>query len=149
LGTLDGSDLRYSARLSTLMSIRVPEDLTARERWIASKRIGRLDMDFIHDLHYRLFAAYARLGFNDHSWFPDADLDQLISAGEKEIADLQSDLSKAELSLQDAAVSGRTGGEQQRREEIRSKKQLLAERKNDLSPYLAERERRALTTKGR
>lgn len=146
LGTLDGTNARYAARLAMLVSIQVPINTVAREQWIASKRIGRLHIDFIHDLHFRMFATYARLGFDDHTWFPDVDLAMLISAGEKEIADLQGEIASAELAYREQESEGRAPAKQQL-EQIEKKKHSLIELKSELEPYRAENQRRVSSKK--
>lgn len=146
LGTLDESNARYAARLAMLVSIRVPIDTAAREQWIASKRIGRLHIDFVHDLHFRLFATYARLGFDDHTWFPDVDLAMLIAAGEKEVADLQGEIASAELAYREQESEGRAPAKQQL-EQIEKKKQSLVALQSELAPYIAENQRRLSSKK--
>lgn len=146
LGPLDESNARYTARLATLVSIRVPADTAVRQQWIAARRVGRLHIDFIHDLHFRLFAAYARLGFDDHAWFPDADLAMLISAGQREVAELQSAIASAELAYQEQESEGRVPAKQQQ-EQIAKKKHSLAELQDKLAPYIAEHQHRLSSKK--
>lgn len=141
LGPLDDTNVRFAAHLGTLACIRVPTEKTTRQNWIASKRVWSLHMDFIHDLHFRLFATYARLGFDDHSWYPDSDLEQLILAGEGEVAGLQREIIEEELQLSQNEGDGNVVSPK-RRESLESKKAKLEEAKKELQPYLDERARR-------
>jgi hypothetical protein len=73
LGTLEASNRRFAAQLSTLSTIQVPVKSEERAAWIKERRVWRLHDDFVKDLHLRLFTAFARLGFDDETWFVDAD----------------------------------------------------------------------------
>lgn len=146
LGPLDETKVRYGARLGTLASIRLPRDEGARATWVAAKRVWSLDRAFIHDLHFRLFASYSRLGFDDHAWFPDPDLDLLISAGEAELAGLQKEASEAEVAYAQNEADGRASKPQQAG--VEKKRESVAALQDRLAPYLAERETRRQNTKG-
>jgi hypothetical protein len=139
LGELPGKTGRYCAKLDSFHDIRIPTDPVERTEFLQTCRIGRLDRDFVNDLHERLFRAFASLGFDDVKWFSDDDLKLLINAGRVELA-------KAE-------------GEKNSQELVNSKKQFIGKGaipegacnvaaakvetvKKKLAPFIAESDRR-------
>jgi hypothetical protein len=48
-------------------TVQVPKEGTSeRQAFLASARIALLSKEFAHDLHLRIFRAFASLGFDDH-----------------------------------------------------------------------------------
>lgn len=90
LGQLEGEKGSFSARLDSLHTIELPVEPGARQPFVASVRVACLDAAFAHDLHQRLFRAFASLGFDDDAWYPTADLDVLVALGERDLANAQS-----------------------------------------------------------
>jgi hypothetical protein len=90
----DLGDGRFRANLDSLHTIKVPNDvqLTA---FLQRGRIGRLAQDFVRDLHIRAFRAFASLGFDDHRWMTDEDLNWLVQTARKEFAELEAQLAGA------------------------------------------------------
>ncbi len=91
LGQITGETGSYCARLDMLHTVQLPP-AAHLDHFLSSRRIGRLAADFARDLHARIFVAFSRLGFSDHSWFADGDLDHIIAVGTAESSKLQSEL---------------------------------------------------------
>lgn len=143
LGPLkSGATARYCADLSTLSTVLIPEKEPERTEWVTKRRVGRLATDFLRDLHLRLFFTYARLGFDDLAWLPDADLDLLIKNGEREIRYHRSQAER----FKDANESLELWGQQGSRAELKKHEELAQSVESALKPYLEERERRRQTT---
>ena len=142
LGDLEmGSGKRFAADLSALSTMQVPTDAEIRSAWVKDHRIWRLDIEFARDLHVRLFNTIARLGFDDHGWFADPDLDIIITDGEKEVAQLQTALSDAQRAVQSRQANG-DNIQKDLSDQVTQKEIAVADAKEQLAPYLAERERR-------
>lgn len=140
LGELPGSKRRYVARLDSLHTIKLPAD---RQAFIAKHRTHRLDPAFLSDLHARIFAAFAPLGFDDHAWLSDDDLQLIISTGASEVASLRSELSAAEHELNQLQVQEQT---EKRvdvcRARIANLRTAVDKAELELRPYEAESQRR-------
>jgi len=107
LGNLDsGSPKRYAADLGALATIEVPLESDARRVWIDDHRAWALDVEFARDLHARLFNSYARLGFDDHSWFADPDLEVLVTDGRLQVSAAETALAEAKRALQEKQAIG-------------------------------------------
>ena len=108
LGQLPGKEAegRYAARLDSIHTIEVPQRPEVRLKFIAKHRFARLQGDFKRDLHTRLFQAFASLGFEDISWFSDADLHYLVEVGRTELAVLNSEKERIAASSQADGGSG-------------------------------------------
>jgi hypothetical protein len=102
LGQLPGkeSDGRYAARLDSIHTIEIPQKPDLRTAFIEKHRFAKLHIDFQRDLHTRVFQAFATLGFEDITWFSDADLNYLVEVGKAEIGVLQSEKVRLEASSQ-------------------------------------------------
>lgn len=96
LGQIDGYDGCFCARFNSLHTIQIPTD---RRAFLTLNRIARLHADFTHDLHLRLFRAFASLGFEDQGWYPTADLRAVVAVADKDLAAVQAELSKTEAAL--------------------------------------------------
>ena len=94
LGQIPGTSGRFAARLDLLHTIRLPPSNSERQSFVDSKRIGALHPDFVRDLHVRLFRAVATLGFDDHGWLSDSDLEWVVDKA-------KADLLKARAEAQD------------------------------------------------
>ncbi|MFO0640995.1 MAG: hypothetical protein U0183_17365 [Polyangiaceae bacterium] len=140
LGELPGSKKRYVARLDSLHTIKLPAD---RQAYIAKHRKFRLDPAFLSDLHARIFAAFAPLGFDDHAWLSDDDLRLVIGTGVAELAGLRSELSAAEHELDQLLVQEQS---EKRLDPCRAKvdnlRKSVAKAELALLPYEAESQKR-------
>ena len=142
LGDLEeGTGKRFAADLSAFSTLQVPSDSTLRTTWINQHRIWRLDIEFARDLHLRVFNGVARLGFDDHAWFADPDLEIMITEGRKEVSVLQIAVADAERAVQTKEANNDTVSKKML-EEVESRRRDLKEAEDQLAPYLAERERR-------
>jgi hypothetical protein len=90
LGQIPNMSGRYAARFDLLHTIRVPPTGTERQSFVDRSRIAVLHRDFARDLHVRVFRAIASLGFDDHRWLSDSDLEWLVDSGRAELLKAQS-----------------------------------------------------------
>jgi hypothetical protein len=97
LGQLPGMSGRFAARLDLLHTIQLPPSGSERQSFVDARRIAVLHPDFARDLHVRLFRAVATLGFDDHGWLSDSDLEWLVESG-------KADLLKAQTKVQELRV---------------------------------------------
>jgi hypothetical protein len=98
LGQIPGHQGRFAARLDSLHTIQIPAEPEQRA-FTDSKRIGHLHIEFIRDLHTRIFRAFATLGFDDHRWMSTNDLNWLVSRGRREVHDAEGAVENARTSL--------------------------------------------------
>jgi hypothetical protein len=140
LGQLPGYEGRYGARLDSLHTFELPEDGPTLRLFTDQKRIGKLHIDFVRDLHLRVFRAFASLGFDDHRWLSTEDLQWLVSRGRSEVNSAEADVRGAETALHSAQAQGfRSANEQQTLEKaVESARRSLTERRTRLAPYEAE-----------
>jgi hypothetical protein len=89
-----------------------------------------------------VFNSVARLGFDDHAWFADPDLDIMITEGQKELAQLGIALADAQRAAQAKEASGETVPKQML-EQVEAKAKEVKEAEEQLAPYLAEKAKRA------
>jgi hypothetical protein len=107
LGELQsGSSDRYAAKFDRLFTIKVPEAKEERAAYLKKHRRSSLTMEFIHDLHQRLFRAFASLGFDDEGWFTDADLNLIRTFGESRLRSLDAEVATARTRLEIVKTSG-------------------------------------------
>jgi hypothetical protein len=137
----DDGNKRFAAQLGTLCSIQVPTETIEREKWLHDHRIWRLQEEFLHDLHTRMFLTFARLGFDDYAWFADVDLSIMITEGEAEVASIQAEVSAAEQAVQAREANNQEVAEAARKT-VESKRKALQKAQDALKPYLEERKRR-------
>lgn len=102
LGQLPGkeSEGRYAARLDSIHTIEIPLKPDLRTAFIVKHRFAKLHIDFQRDLHSRLFQSFATLGFEDISWFSNADLNFLVEMGKAEAKVLQSEKERLQAAMQ-------------------------------------------------
>lgn len=145
LGTLDAnSTRRYAAQLTTLSTVQVPQEPSQRHQWILERRAWRLSGDFVRDLHTRLILTFTRLGFEDDSWYSDADLDIMINTGEGELVHHQGQLLLAQQAVQRDEALNKTVSKQQY-QALEVKKSAVADAEAKVKPYQDEREKRSGT----
>lgn len=138
LGQLPSFAGRYCARFDSLFSIDVPKDVEARAQFARERRVGSLNGEFVRDLHIRIFAAFASLGFDDHGWLSDEDLNWLVTTG-------QADADKVRLDLQQkrAEKAGRDAeGKQVKVGEIERQEAKLVEIESKIQPFVEQFESR-------
>jgi hypothetical protein len=143
LGQVPGYEGRFGARLDSLHTIQIPQESEQRA-FTDQKRVGRLHIDFIRDLHTRLFRAFATLGFDDHRWMSTQDLNWMVSRGRQEILDARSALESVRTALHAAEAQGiRHQSERQKLEAtIANAQTKLDDLVAQVTPYEAELESR-------
>lgn len=144
LGQLDGQRGSFCARLDSLHTIEVPEAEALRRKYVADRRVAQLDPAFARDLHGRLFRAFASLGFDDHAWYSTADLEVLVTLGEKAVAIAESEYSGAKARmLAGQSQAYNKPGEEKGLENAVEKQRLAVEKvKAELQPLKDELTRR-------
>ena len=143
LGTLEtGSPKRFAADLSALSTVQVPKEEDARAQWVKKHRVARLDVDFARDLHVRLFNTIARLGFDDHGWYADADLAIMITEGKKQLQEAELAFTEAEQAVQQKEAKGETVAKGLR-ENLEGRRAEVVTATKELQPYVDEQARRA------
>lgn len=85
LGQIPGKEGQFCARLDSLHTIQIPAIPARLEGFLRDRRAARLQIDFVRDLHLRIFRAFASLGFDDVSWFSTQDLELLVNKGREEL----------------------------------------------------------------
>lgn len=137
----DGATRRFAAQLTTLCTARVPTESGERKSWVNARRVGRLHVEFLRDLHTRLLLTFTRLGFDDYEWYSDADLDVMITAGEAEILHLRTELVASEQAVQHRQAADKPLPKDQK-DNVERKRGDVAKAEKSLKPYLDERDRR-------
>jgi len=94
------SEGRYAARLDSIHTIEIPQKPELRTAFTDKHRFAKLHIDFQRDLHTRVFQAFSMLGFEDVSWFSDADLNFLVKTGKEEAKGYQSDKERLRAAIQ-------------------------------------------------
>jgi hypothetical protein len=112
-----------------------------RIEWIKSHRAWRLQVDFARDLHVRLFNSFARLGFDDHGWYADADLAIMVTEGQKQLHEAEVSLDEAQQAVQQKEAKSEPVPGDMRKNIERRRADVEAARK-ELQPYLDEQQRR-------
>jgi len=138
LGQLPGTTGRFCARLDSLHTIEVPEDLGRRAQFLAACRVATLHPDFARDLHLRLFGAFASLGFDDAGWPSTEDLQWLVMQG-------QADVAAAVLAVRqlEALQSARAAeGSQFKETDLENARRRLEQIRQRVTPYEQELARR-------
>jgi len=106
LGQLPGKQGRFCARFDALFTVQLPPEQEQRRAFLRSHRVGRLNPDFARDVHVRLFAAFASLGFDDERWLSTEDLKWLVSQGEADTKKLEAELARAESQVRSREAAG-------------------------------------------
>ena len=107
IGPVVSDGPRFAADLRTPFVIKIPPEGSQRDSWISSNRLARIDDDFIDHLHSRIFASFARKGFDDHEWLPDADLRLLVIHAESEETALEAEEKAARAEAERENAAGR------------------------------------------
>jgi hypothetical protein len=143
LGQIPGHEGRFGVRLDSLHTIQIPAEAEQRA-FTDAKRIGRLHIDFVRDLHTRIFRAVATLGFDDHRWMSTQDLSWMVARGRSEIHDAQSAVEAAECAVHSARARGfRNEGERRQLEKaLKDAQTALDELRPKLTPFEEELTRR-------
>jgi hypothetical protein len=142
LGQLPGLTGRFCARLDSLHPIEIPADPSVRQKFLNERRAATLHPDFARDLHVRLFNTFANLGFDDHRWFSDQDLEWLVSQG-------SADLSAAEQvvnQLRALKASRLAEGKQFAESELANAEKKFVDLRAQVVPYRDELTRRQAQT---
>ena len=135
LGQLPGkeSEGRYAARLDSIHTIEIPQKPELRTAFIDKHRFAKLHIDFQRDLHTRLFQSFATLGFEDISWFADADLNFLVEMGKAEAKVHQLEKERLQAAMQ---ADGGKGNE------MKSIDNKIAALERRIKPYQDELDKR-------
>lgn len=146
LGNISGNETRYCARFDFICSICVPQGPEERAHWIAKHRVARLEEQFIRALPVRIFNAIARVGYDDHKWFPDADMTWLLSQGEKHRAKAEAELADAKTQLQNAMAVDPQNAQKiaSLQQKVTKSEEKLGKVSEKIAPYAVESERRNL-----
>ncbi|HEX3657041.1 MAG TPA: hypothetical protein VHV55_14600 [Pirellulales bacterium] len=142
LGAIPGAAPgRYYANFDSIHTLALPDPDSAK-----AYRIATLEPDFQRDLHFRLFGAFARLGFDDHGWLTDQDLDWLLAIGEHEVAKKTTELAEVRAALASQHASGAVVAKAKEHEGRAKRRDALQAEINTLElklqPYRAEHARR-------
>jgi len=141
IGQIPEKQGRFCARLDSLHTIEIPTAADALRDFVRTSRTARLQIDFIRDLHSRVFRAFASLGFDDYSWFCTDDLQLLVDKGQAEIF-----TAKAELQERKTAKGKKEfAGNQYPEAEMKEAERKVVELEERVKPYLAELGKRTLT----
>ncbi len=131
---------RYYAHLDSFHTVVKP-DAPALAAYLRENRVATLADDFRRDLHLRVLACVANLGFGDHGWLADQDLQWLVEAGEAELLSKRSALAEEKCMLAGLQASGhfKTPGEEEGRQKAIAKKQEeLDAFEREVSPFQTE-----------
>jgi hypothetical protein len=142
LGGLAGKPGRFVAQLDLITPFRVPpnDQLSA---WVKEHRLGRLSPDFLRALPVRVHGSIARVGFDDHDWYSNEDLELLVLAGRAAIA--KTDAAIAARSTKRAVLGATKGDPHESKQESKLQEAALAKRTRlaeQLKPLSDELERR-------
>lgn len=137
LGQLPNRQGRFCARLDSLHTVQVPTDSAVRDEFL-QKRIASLHPDFVRDLHCRIFNAFASLGFNDHTWPSDEDLDWIVKQGLADIANAEAVAQELRAQKASRTAEGKMFSEK----ELTNAETKLADLRKAVAPFEAEQQRR-------
>ena len=123
-----------------MATIGVPEGAAARTQWVKELRIAHLTFEHLRAMHIRLLRTYSMEGYSDLEWWPDLDLQILVSHGEGQIARLKNEIASSE---RDLAFPGKQKREEKGRADKLKKKQAeLSALSKKIQPYIDEAKRR-------
>jgi hypothetical protein len=138
LGEIDSYDGRFVARLDSFHTVKFPSEPTVLFEFVRDNRVGRLHVDFIRDLHLRIFRAFASLGFDDFGWFSDKDLNLAVSRGQADLAAAEAEVHGAQASMHAQEFANRPADEKR----LGNAESSLNKIKKSLEPLLREQEKR-------
>jgi hypothetical protein len=145
LGQIPGYDGSFCGRFDSLHSIQIPRSGTAeRQAFLASARIASLNQEFAHDLHLRIFRAFASLGFDDHRWFSSDDLRALVAVADRDEAKHNADLLtvRARLKLGESQGFHHESEKKKLEKEGTRLEEVLAKLREQIAPFRGELARR-------
>lgn len=105
LGELPGATGKFAARFDSIHQIEIPAEASELHQFVKAKRIGKLNSDFLRDLHVRHFKAFTSMGFDDIKWHTTDDLKWITQSLESELAQAQLVLSDQEKNVSASAFS--------------------------------------------
>jgi hypothetical protein len=141
LGEFDGDPhSRYFATFERLYTIEIPVG-PQRLEYLKSHRVYALDQAFAHDMHQRLFRAFASLGFDDHAWWSPADFEILMKRADADVAALTAEVNKANSELDVVRLSDpkQAVGKEKA---LENRRKALVDLKERVEPFEVERRRR-------
>ncbi len=99
----ESGDVRLVAHLESLVTVKLPDE-GRLEEFIRRTRVARLDVEFRAALPTRIFSAFCRGVFDDHSWLSTPDLALVVAIGQKLEAEIKAEveLAKEDLGAQRA-----------------------------------------------
>ncbi|MHC4400544.1 MAG: hypothetical protein ACYTG0_12785 [Planctomycetota bacterium] len=136
-----GQSGRFFARFDSLHTVKMPDSDTLAAL-LPRHRVATLADEFRRDLHRRIFSAFAALGFDDYAWYSDQDLDWVISAGQKELSDLRSEIRGREEQIHKNVSSGQADQNKKIKSEVENLKSKSQKVENELAKYERERAKR-------
>jgi hypothetical protein len=113
-------------------------DAAGLAAFVSARRIGRLHVDFIRELHARIFRAFVNLGFDDFGWLTDEDLAWLVQKGKAAIA--QAESKKHDTGASKAAKE--FTGLQIATKQIEDADKGLKKVQDEVAPYIKEYDKR-------
>ncbi|MBP3958315.1 hypothetical protein J8F10_23960 [Gemmata sp. G18] len=142
LGQLPGESGRFCARLDSFHTIEIPTRADARQQFVDGHRIAALSADFQRALHTRIFSAFAEMGFDDHAWPSDTDLEWLVAQGRADIKKLDGEAEQLRAAKSSHVAAGKEFTQDGQLEKIEKNLEVL---QGKVAPYEAELERRLRT----
>jgi hypothetical protein len=118
-------------------SVPPPKDL---EVFLQTHRVVKLSDQFSRDLHIRLFAAFASLGFDDTTWYSTPDLEWLVHQGQAELEQEQGKLNsmKADLAKSNASGTADPGYQRGLEAQITNQTHKIEKIKTNVTPLQTE-----------
>lgn len=108
-------------------------------------RVAGLEASFRRDLQVRLVQTFSRTGFDDHTWYSDADLRYLVGAGKTQLGILTKEVGEATTKLEIAhAQQGKTKHIEGLEERLKKCQQKVEDFSTTLAPYIQEMKNRGL-----
>lgn len=133
-------DTRYVVHLD---SLHVVNRLFAQSNIVT--RVAGLEASFRRDLQVRLVQTFSRTGFDDHTWYSDADLRYLVGAGRTQLGILQKALGEATTKLEIArADQSKPQTIEGLETNLKGCRQEVEKFETTLRPYMQEMQNRGL-----
>lgn len=138
IGQVTGYQGVFCACFDSLHTVQIPKVSTPeRQAFLAANRVAKLNADFAHDLHLRLFRAFASLGFDDQRWFATDDLRALIAVADRDAAQFNVKLAEANAKLQVGLAQGyqHQAARQKDEKEARELQEKIDAFAKEIGPY--------------
>jgi hypothetical protein len=145
LGQLPGEAGRFCARFDSFHTIEVPAASADRTSYVDKHRVATLNPEFQRALHSRLFGSFANMGFDDHAWPSDTDLEWIVTQGSADIKKLDGEVEQLKATKSSAVAAGKdlASGQVSQLANMEKKLATLQER---VAPYEEEMKKRQQKT---